>query len=108
MSPTASLDRPASKRYALARYDDGRRALVVQRTDETTVQLTDVPLTAGRRPFLVEQLDLEKLARDLHLDPAAVPAAALEELRGIANAYVEHAEQLGRCPLAADWIGAAP
>ena len=108
MSPTAALTLTTGKRYPLADYDNGRRVLVVQRTNETTVLLADLRRAGPGRTHLVERLDLEKLARDLHLDAAAVPAAALEELWGIANAYVEHAEQLGRCPLAADWIGAGP
>ena len=107
MNPTATLTRQTGKRYALAEYDNGRRVLVVQRTDETAVQLTDVPLSANGRPYLVEQLDLEKVARDLQLPMRVAGKAALQELKDIAAAYVEHAEKLGRCPLAADWLGAA-
>jgi hypothetical protein len=100
MSSTATLTRPTGKRYALADYDAGRRVLVIQRTDETTVQLTDVPLTAAGRPFLVEQFDLDKLSRDLDLPPHAVPQAALHEMTAIAEVYIAHAAELGRCPLA--------
>jgi len=105
MSPTATLTRQTGKRYALANYDNGRRVLVVQRTDDATVQLTDVPLSAAGRPYLVEQFDLEQFGRDLRLPERAVPEAALRELTAIAEAYVQHAAELGRCPLAADWIG---
>ncbi len=107
MSPTATLTRPTNKRYALASYDNDRRVLVVQRTDDATVQLTDVPLTAGGRPYLIEQLDLDKLGRDLRLPERAVPKAALAELTAIAEVYVQHAAELGRCPMAANWIGEA-
>lgn len=107
MSSTATLTRQTGKRYALAKYDNGRRVLVVQRTDDATVQLTDVPLSATGRPYLLEQFDLDEFGRDLQLPERAVPEAALRELTAIAEVYVQHAGELGRCPLAANWISGA-
>jgi hypothetical protein len=90
---TATATEPqAAKRYAIGRYDN--RVLVSQRTGNA-VQITDVSL-AGGRSYHVETLPLRP-------DTDPVP-----EIQGIAAAYLEHAEELGRCPLAASWWKDAP
>jgi hypothetical protein len=84
-----AVSKPATGRpKILATYecDEGARQLVAQRINGR-VALSDVPVGDQGRVYLVER----------HL-------ACMGELEGLAAAYAEHGEQLGRPPLRADWI----
>jgi hypothetical protein len=87
MNATAS-EPTAGEPQVLASYecDEGTRQLVGQRINGR-VAISDVPIGNRGRVYLVER----------HL-------ACMAELEGLAAAYAEHAEQLGRPPLRADWI----
>jgi hypothetical protein len=68
------------KRYAVARYDNGKRVIVSQRIKDRT-QLTDVSLTGGRsyviEPNVGSRAELEPLVTD----------------------YLAKAAELGHCPM---------
>lgn len=68
------------KRYAVARYQDGKRVIVAQRFDDRT-QVTDVSL-AGGRSYLVEP-----------------DIGSLPELEALVADYLAKAGQLGCCPM---------
>jgi hypothetical protein len=86
---TATANKRATGRpEVLATYqcDEGTRELVAQRINGR-VALSDVPAGDQGKVYLVER----------HL-------ACMAELEGLAAAYAEHGEQLGRPPLRHDWI----